>query len=100
MLRLMSLLYSFFINVCALAVYCGTNLLASFSSIIKTNICYSMIILTLNVFGSLVAVYFAGFPKVLNLFGAAIFTRAVHSTFIEIVQYNILAGTFIGGYNC
>ena len=56
--------------------------------------------LTLDVFGSLVAVYFAGFAKILNRFGAAIFSRAVHSTSIEIVQYKILAGTFIGGYKC
>ena len=42
---------------------------------------------------TIVAVYFAGFAKILNLFGAAIFSRAVYSTSIEIVQYKILAGT-------
>ena len=53
--------------------------------------------LTLDVFGSLVAVYFTGFTKILNLFGAAIFSRAVHSTSIQIVQYKILAVHLLAG---
>ena len=54
--------------------------------------------LTLDVFGSLVAVYFADFAKILNLFGATIFSRAVHSTSIQIEQYIIFAGMIVSGH--
>ena len=54
-----------------------------------------------TVFGSLFAVYYADFVYILLLlFGAAIFSRAVHSTFIQIVQDKILMSTLFGRYNC